>query len=114
MIAFLRIVPWQTVGAVASGVGALFLLRYLYRYRDRPGVDWFQWSAMPTPSSPARSAVRTIPGRKLPSESVEWTWKSRTGESGPPTDVNGEFRAPSLPSVVRTFIRDRAARRPVT
>jgi hypothetical protein len=40
MIAFLRIVPWLTVGAVASGVGALFLLRYLYRYRDRPGVDW--------------------------------------------------------------------------
>ncbi|SNZ17697.1 PAS fold [Natronoarchaeum philippinense] len=34
-------IPWLALAAFASGAGALFLLRYLLGYRDRPGVDWF-------------------------------------------------------------------------
>jgi len=33
--------PWLTLAAFASGGGALALIRYLYRYRDQPGVRWF-------------------------------------------------------------------------
>ena len=33
--------PWLTLASLASGTGALALVRYLYRHRDQPGVGWF-------------------------------------------------------------------------
>lgn len=32
---------WLVGGSIAAGVGALLLVRYLYRHRDRPGAVWF-------------------------------------------------------------------------
>ena len=33
--------PWLTLASIASGTGALALVRYLSRHRDQPGVGWF-------------------------------------------------------------------------
>lgn len=33
---------WPALGSIGAGLANLYLLRYLWRYRDAPGVRWFQ------------------------------------------------------------------------